>query len=374
MPSRSPLWLGCVACAAASSLAAQAPAPRWDLRVLSRFPIASSRAAVARDGGVFVPTDGAVLRYAPGAPAPPRRLPLATASRADRIGVRGDTLVVYGADGATLLAMGGAVLRTHAMRRQPSGPGVEAGAPEALLGDGSVLASPRFDVEMVARGAITDVPIVRTDAAGVEQGVLARRSLRHFGMRILGAHGQVIATRQPWHDEELVAAPGDGGWVAVVSRSVPEAGRAGEFRVTRFGPAGGRVWERRYPAAARVLPGPAVARMARLYAEGFLAGDPAPQALRAVRDALWLPRALPPVTAAVAARDGTLWLRREAAVEDAPSVRWTVLDASGNPVGEFSVPGTWMIVDADGPHVWAVERDMRGAGALLHLRREGARR
>jgi hypothetical protein len=187
-------------------------------------------------------------------------------------------------------------------------------------------------------------------------------------MRILGGRGRVIATRQPWHDEELLAVPGGGGWVAVVSRPAPESAAAGAFRVSRFVADGRRAWERSYAYAPQALPAEAVSEMVRMYAEGFL-GTATPDALHAVRAALWLPPALPPVTAAVAARDGTLWLRREAALESAPRVRWTVLAPSGDPVGEVTVPGTWMIVDADGSRVWAIERDQRGAGSLLRLRR-----
>ncbi|HVG43317.1 MAG TPA: hypothetical protein VM890_01265 [Longimicrobium sp.] len=374
MTSRSPLSLLLLACATVPPLAAQASVPRWELQTQARLPLASTRAAVARDGSVFVLADSGLLRYAPGAPGAPRRLALpGAAAGATRVAVRGDTVVVFASGGTSLLRMDGTLLRTVRVPRQPGGAGLDVAVPEALLRDGSVIAVPRFDVELAARGALDDIPLVRVGPGGVGGGVLARRSLRHFGMRIVAGRGRVIATRQPWHDEELLAVPGGGEWAAVVSRPAPESRAQGTFRVARFEPGGRRAWERSYPYTPRELPQDAVARMAEIYAEGYL-GAATPDALRAVRAALWLPTGLPPVTAAVAARDGTLWLRRESALEDSPRVRWTVLDPSGDPAGEVTVPGTWMILDADGERVWAVERDLHGGGSLLRLRRVAAGR
>jgi hypothetical protein len=197
---------------------------------------------------------------------------------------------------------------------------------------------------------------------------VATQSLRNFGMRVAGPGHHVIATRQPWHDEELVATAPSGDWLAVVDRTVAD-GPAGVLRVTRLLPSGARVWTRELPYRPAAVPAQAVERQVRSYAQAFFPGG-GPAAERAVRQALRVPSSLPTVTAVVAASDGTLWLRREAAVEDAPTVRWTVLGPGGAVAGEVEIPGTWMIVDAAGDRVWAVNRSTTSmAGELLRLRR-----
>jgi hypothetical protein len=365
MSLRSLLVLPFASAAITPVAAAQAP-PRWELRTLSSSAIASTRAAIARDGSVLVLAADGIIHHGAGEP---RRLALPRAiGRSVAIAARADSLVVFGADGVAVLGADGRVLRIIRPAQAPGGAGLSLAAPVALLRDGSMLAVPRFDVELAARGALSEVPILRLPPGGVAQSVLARRSLRHFGMRIVAGRGRVIATRQPWHDEELLAVPGGGDWVAVVDREPSGSPGGAAFRVTRFAPDGRRVWEHSYRYTPQALPADAVDEMVQAYAQGIV-GEATPEATRAVRAALWLPPALPPVAAAVAARDGTLWLRRESAVEDAPQVLWTVLGPAGELMGEVSVPGTWMIVDADGARVWAIARGTGGAATLLRLQR-----
>lgn len=76
---------------------------------------------------------------------------------------------------------------------------------------------------------------------------------------------------------------------------------------------------------------------------------------RALRDADCLPPTFPPVSAIVAAQDGTIWLRREEVPGD--SVAWNVLDRDGRMIGALRLPSGQEVVAARGDIMAAVERD-----------------
>jgi hypothetical protein len=72
---------------------------------------------------------------------------------------------------------------------------------------------------------------------------------------------------------------------------------------------------------------------------------------RLVRDALYVPRSLPPVAAVVAGMDGTIWLKRAGGGRESP---WTVLDPDGGVVARVAAPAELSIRQVDGARVWGV--------------------
>jgi hypothetical protein len=64
-------------------------------------------------------------------------------------------------------------------------------------------------------------------------------------------------------------------------------------------------------------------------------------------------------------RDGSIWLQR--AVE-ADSASWLVLDPSGSPHAEVSLPAGFDLLEADRDHVWGQERDELDVPYLVRYR------
>jgi hypothetical protein len=92
---------------------------------------------------------------------------------------------------------------------------------------------------------------------------------------------------------------------------------------------------------------------------------------RQLRERLYRPRFLPPVTALVLGRDGTIWLRRE---ELGRSMAWWhVLDARGRIIGRAWVPASLDVRYADRTQLWAVELDENDVPTLVRFRIAPAR-
>ncbi len=79
------------------------------------------------------------------------------------------------------------------------------------------------------------------------------------------------------------------------------------------------------------------------------------EAARAIRDVLYQPDFLPPVTGAVIGRDGTVWIKRESIPGD--SIAWNVIDELGNMVGVLTLPKNLRVRQVQRDLVWAVELD-----------------
>ncbi len=79
------------------------------------------------------------------------------------------------------------------------------------------------------------------------------------------------------------------------------------------------------------------------------------EAIRAIRNALYQPDYVPPVTDVVMGRDATLWIRREVFPGD--SIAWNVLDELGNTVGLLTLPKRLRVRQAQRDFVWAVALD-----------------
>ena len=78
------------------------------------------------------------------------------------------------------------------------------------------------------------------------------------------------------------------------------------------------------------------------------------QAEARVREALYLPSHLPPITGAVIGQDGTISLRREDLGEE--SVEWLVLGEDGAVLGALRAPRGLQILRAERGSIWGWSR------------------
>lgn len=253
-----------------------------------------------------------------------------------RLGWKGDTLAVLDfGRGVALLGRDGKPLgrirfqRAYRDRAFPFQPFVP-------LPDGTVAAAAPVSTGMVADGAVTTEDWIRADRSGRTLDTLLLRDLRGSAFRLQLGERRVAASHPLPFDPLWVASP-DGSSFVLVDR-IPLPGDPPRFRVTRVGASGDTVAQASLPYAPVPLDAPARDSIARVAAEGWA------QRLGTTREALaseiesqlsWPPHR-PPVTAAVAGGDGTVWLRREAPARD--SVRWDVLDARLRPLGHLLLP------------------------------------
>jgi hypothetical protein len=78
-----------------------------------------------------------------------------------------------------------------------------------------------------------------------------------------------------------------------------------------------------------------------------------------------LPDVYPPLARLLIGRDTTVWLEHYS-VDGVR--RWTVLDASGNPVGILEVPRGMRLQVASLATLWATDADDDGLQSILRLR------
>jgi hypothetical protein len=83
-----------------------------------------------------------------------------------------------------------------------------------------------------------------------------------------------------------------------------------------------------------------------------------------VREALYVPPSYPPVTRALVANDGSIWLRGR---DDPAGAMWTILDSTGNPAAQVREPPRTRFLDLDGG-LWAVERDADDVESIVRFR------
>jgi len=249
------------------------------------------------------------------------------------------------------------------------GPGLY---PVGLLADASALAYERPADMEIGQGRVASSAYRRLSRGGRPLGAVASFSWGHYGMYIRNpAGGELPNTyrRQPFSDTPIFDVSSDGTAFVVVERPAAPGAR-GAFTVRRLDPSGRQRWASRVSYAARPL------------TERMIADSLAPQAadiaripdFRAtaatveqwMRRQLYRPRNLPPVSAVVAGRDGTTWLRREAV--QGGSVDWLVLDPRGQQIGTVGAPAALRVMEAERGTVWGVVKDDEGVPYLVRYR------
>lgn len=273
---------------------------------------------------------------------------------ASRLHLFRDTLVIGSGGRLAMYEPGGRYLRTIAFSASVAGRGMDPAIPFTLLSDGTVLSLPRLVAAAQAAGRVRALPLLRTARQGMILDTIGWQSVRNgvMAVRDPGDATRQIFTQQPWRDDDLLAVAPDGRWVAVVTREAARESGNAAFRVTRLSPGGDTLSSRLFPYSPVRLDDAAVERRLARFAENpsFVVGGRFIRA--AVREAMYVPRFLPPVTRVVAGSDGTLWLRREE--PSGATARWDVLDARSRKVGEVLTDAEFRLLEVQAGAVWGV--------------------
>ncbi|HEY8484047.1 MAG TPA: 6-bladed beta-propeller [Longimicrobiales bacterium] len=293
-----------------------------------------------------------------------------------RMGWRGDTLWVidggqnrisfFGPDGAFLGSLG---------TGWPAPGGFGMIFPWAVMADGSVLGFHAVDAIARADGLVKSTPYFRIDREGRVTDTLAWVSLRNSSLAIRDPERPWagLFAPQPFGDSPLVEAAPDGSGLVLVERWAAEAADRAHFTVTRIDPSGRVLFSRQYRYPARPMPKALADSVFQaevaiaLQARGPNLSSRA-QAEERVREALYLPGHLPPITGVVIGRDGTIWLRREDLGE--ASVEWLVLGEDGGVLGALRAPRGLRILRAQRGSIWGVEEDTLGVPYVVKYRVE----
>lgn len=370
---------------APSQRAAQAQVPLW--RVAPEFRAgtgdgpgalsAVSDLTVGRDGNIFVsqPQESVVKVYdargryvrsigregsGPG-----------EFERPSSLGWRGDTLWVADPPQTriSLFAPSGGFVRAISFSRAAPLTDGRPHIPGFLLADGSVLGFWQAPLFLVAGSRPLNIPMVRFTARGEPIALLARREDRNeFGVMTQGTSRTYFP--QPFTDSPLTAVAPDGSALVIVRRNAAPHGDSAVFSVQRIHYSGRVSLSRNYQYRPLRLSRDAVARAVDEQAGGLaetrIRTPEAAVVRRELRENLYRPRFLPPVTRLVLGRDGTIWLRREELNRD--MAWWHVLDARGRIIARAWVPARLSVRYADRTGIWGVEYDELDVPALVKYR------
>jgi hypothetical protein len=234
--------------------------------------------------------------------------------------------------------------------------------PLTLLADGSVLATMSFRSAAQANGRVQSVPYLRLDREGRVTDTLVWASLRNSLLAILDPDNPALGLfgSQPFGDSPLVRAAPDGSGLVLVERWAAEDADRAHFTVTRIDPSGKVLFSKQYRYRARPMPKAVSDSVFEATVVNVLPGigrfvSSRAQAEARVREALYLPSHLPPITGAVIGQDGTIWLRREDLGNE--SVEWLVLGEDGAVLGALRAPRGLQILRAERGSIWGVEQD-----------------
>ncbi|HYR12316.1 MAG TPA: hypothetical protein VEQ60_31300 [Longimicrobium sp.] len=368
-----------------AGLAAQAEVPLWRVEPAARAGTGEGAGAltpisdltVGRDGTLYVSqpqehvvkiyrADGRYLRSlgregeGPGEFAQPTTL-----------GWRGDSLWV--ADPAqariSLFRPDGTFVRAITFSHASQVTEGRTNIPAYLLSDGSVLGWWQAPLQLLSQGRPVSSPMVRFTPRGEPINVMARRESRNEFGEIVEGNSRTYFP-QAFTDSPLEAVAPDGSGVVIVRRDA--ATRAGRttFHVRRMDASGRVTLSRNYSYVPIPLSSAAVDRALDEHESAL--GDTrirTPEAAvlrRELRRHLYRPRFLPPVTALVLGRDGTIWLRREELGR--PMAWWHVLDPGGRIIGRAWVPARLSVRYADRTQLWGIEHDELGVPTLVRFR------
>ncbi|NIM49630.1 MAG: hypothetical protein GTN62_05350 [Gemmatimonadales bacterium] len=246
--------------------------------------------------------------------------------------------------------------------------------PLAVLTNGRILAEQSWNNQEVVEGRETVRHLLLLDREGATVAPFADLAFGIFQamVEIVVPSGPTLTfTKHPFSNSDLWDVDPEGSGVVVVTQADLDPDNP-QFSVTRLAPSGREEWNRSF----RYTPQPVTDAMARdtiaAVTEMFVSypffGEQVPhgQIERAVRKAIRMPSVLAPVSAVVAGRDGTTWIRREAVGEQHPA--WMVLDEQGVWIAQLRMPAGLRVHQADRHHVWGVELDELDAPRVVRYR------
>jgi hypothetical protein len=263
----------------------------------------------------------------------------------------------------------GAFVRSIALANEPFRELMRTSV-QTILPDGSALGSASYPSYALAAGDIASVPVLRFPLAGGEPRVVVETVPGNGQLAIRVGDGQMYSG-QPYGDEAFTILSGEASRVAVVEPPAATEASSAVFRVTMLNAEGDTLWSREYPYQPTPIPTAEIdsvraARVKRAVDFATRAGGSRADAEEQVREQLYLPVFRPPLVNGRFAEDGSLWLQWSRA-PGAATIRWSVLDADGNPAATLELPSNLRPVDVRNDRVWAVETGELGVPYVVRL-------
>ena len=234
--------------------------------------------------------------------------------------------------------------------------------PRAVLKGGDFLVEPLLIPRRTGnmRKISTPLLLVDNDGAVLDTVIQLVAGRRHIELNLESERGErsSVYFRQPYDDGHVWDAFADGSGAVVVDRSVtPWDGAIEVYRFDDRGQLSSVVPIRL--TALPIVSGDVKTALDQLERRALKSRGASASAKKKIpsllRDALAVPDFYPPVQAAVAASDHSLWLRREDG--GAGFATWIILDSSGTLRGQAHAPADLRILEANGPTVWGAIYD-----------------
>lgn len=234
-------------------------------------------------------------------------------------------------------------------------------SPVVLLRDGSALGAGSYASHLVASGQITRAPVYRLTRTGRVLETVAWVPVGTSQGSMQSGTTQMYFT-QPISDAPLTVFSPAVARVYVIERAARKG--SSNFRVTAVSAAGDTLWSRSYPYRPLPLSRSTTDSILNVSIRRFSGGRGTFTADQ-VRTAVYIPDHQVTVTRALAAADGSLWLRRE---EFAGTLTWTVVGPDGGIAGALSLAPNVRPLAVIGSQVWGVELDDADVPTLVRWR------
>jgi hypothetical protein len=273
------------------------------------------------------------------------------------LGWRGDTL--YTLDHGRIHFYSAELdhLSTHRIApRYPRTPDILLVMPGPLTANGNILAYAEPTARAQEKEELS-LPLLLLDRSGEHVGTVGQIRASNRSVQIQLPSDQRLRATNPWRDDDLWTITADGSTVVVSTRTLPGGSpRRAQFSVIALAMSGDTVYRRTFSYTPHELEREEYEEEIRSTANRLSSGKEVSAATVAdlLRNALPRPRTQPPLSAIVAGRDGTLWLRREA---QGPRVVWNILNETGALVGSVELPSELRVLRAELGRVWGVSRD-----------------
>ena len=251
---------------------------------------------------------------------------------------------------------------TVSLRPKPgvdSPPAQFSALPTSLAADGSMIVSPSLPQGPAAPdwpgGAKEGSPLVRVDAAGVVQNVVAWRPETKCSVPFDAGGGMGTGFMAiPFCATVLFDYAADGRRLVL---SWVEPGAQPQFRVAAFRANGDTLFNRTYSYQQNRIP--------KAEKDSVLAARSRNPQMRAALEKAQLPEYYPPLSRVLLGADETTWL--ELTTREGERT-WQMLDARGNQSAQLKVPRNLRIAVATRSTIWATETDDDGLQHIVRYR------
>ena len=250
--------------------------------------------------------------------------------------------------------------------------GVSPSRPYGLLEDGSLHGAVSVPSMMVVSGEITDYVLTRMnrDAEVTDTLLVYPIGNTTWGLNF-GDRGGIYGS-QPWGDGPIGQIAPDGSTFLLERYAYESGDSEPAFRLTHRSAAGDTLFSRSYGYELTPLPPAVVDSVLDGRAESWseIRQETSYDEMRErLAEALFVPEFLPPVDGMVLGRDGTVWLKPYA-LGDAETLRWLMLDASGDVEAYVDLPADLRVLATDRRNVWGSTTDELDVPYLVRYRVE----